>query len=87
MVQVSEREVSLAGIVGRMLRPDAWEQFTDGYLEALDEIARRTKAGSNRSGGSSDGYRLRERICRSIWSPSPRSSIANARSWSRWALR
>ncbi|HVD02761.1 MAG TPA: hypothetical protein VNF75_01270 [Candidatus Dormibacteraeota bacterium] len=44
-----------------MLRPDAWEQFTDCYLEALDEIARRAKAGANRSGGSSDGYRLRER--------------------------
>lgn len=44
-----------------MLRRDPWEQSTGCYLEALDEIARRTKAGSNRFGRSSDGYRLCER--------------------------
>jgi hypothetical protein len=46
MGQVSEREVSLASIVGRMLRaPDAWVQFADCYLEALTEIDRQDKAG------------------------------------------
>ncbi len=60
--QVSEREVSLASILGGMLRaPDAWVRFADGYLQALDEIARRDQAGSGRSARSSDGHRLQRR--------------------------
>lgn len=62
MGQVSEREVSLASIVGRMLRaPDAWVRFADSYLQALDDTARRDKAGSGRSSRSADGYLLRQR--------------------------
>jgi len=39
--RISEKETSLAGVLGRMLSaPDMWLQFADRYLDALDQAAR-----------------------------------------------
>jgi len=62
MGPLSEREVTLASVLGRMLRAhDAWEQFTDCYLGALDEMVRRSPTNSMRPTSGSDGRRPEER--------------------------
>ncbi|MDA8039292.1 MAG: hypothetical protein M0Z69_09065 [Actinomycetota bacterium] len=51
--RVREQETSLTVVLERLLTvPDHWVTFTDGYLEALDQVAARTSGASSSPGRS-----------------------------------